>query len=33
MYGIGMLGILSNNESVVFGFLVVMILIKFLLYI
>ena len=33
MYGIGMLGILSNNESVVFGFLVVMILIKFSYYI
>jgi len=32
MYGIGMLGVLSNNESVVFGFLVIMILIKFSYY-
>ena len=32
MYGIGMLGVLSNNESVVFGFLVLMILIKFSYY-
>lgn len=32
MYGIGMLGILSNNESVVFGFLVLMIIIKFSFY-
>lgn len=32
MYVIGTLGILSNNESVVFGFLFVMILIKFSYY-
>lgn len=32
MYGIGMLGVLSNNENVVFGFLVVMIVIKFSYY-
>ena len=32
MYGIGMLGVLSNNESVVFGFLVLMMLIKFSYY-
>lgn len=32
MYGIGMIGVMSNNESVVFGFLVVMILIKFSYY-
>tara|TARA_X000000368_G_C23018976_1_gene707092 strand:- start:1424 stop:1816 length:393 start_codon:yes stop_codon:yes gene_type:complete len=32
MYSIGMVGVLSNNENVVFGFLVVMILIKFSYY-
>lgn len=32
MYVIGILGILSNNESVIFGFLFVMILIKFSYY-
>jgi hypothetical protein len=32
MYGIGMIGVMSNNENVVFGFLVVMILIKFSYY-
>ena len=32
MYVLGILGILSNNESVVFGFLVIMILIKFSYY-
>ena len=29
MYVIGMIGVLSNNENVVFGFLVIMMLIKF----
>ena len=32
MYGIGMLGVLSNNENVVFGFLIVMLIIKFSYY-
>ena len=32
MYIIGMLGILSTNENVVFGFLIVMMLVKFSYY-
>lgn len=33
MYGIGMIGVLSNNEEVVFLFLLVMVIIKFSYYV